>query len=60
MPNRAVVLSAGYAYRLREYPLLREFERIEGNHGGALLHILLRYIHVLCSGLIKTDTLIGW
>lgn len=54
MPNRAVVLSAGYAYRLQEYPLLREFERMEGNHSGALLHILLRYIHVLITQMGQT------
>ena len=37
-PSRAVVQSAGYAYRLRAGVLKREFER-----GGALQQLLLRY-----------------
>lgn len=41
MPNRAVVLIAGYAYRLRAQLVLQMFDQIE-----PLLHLLLRYIQV--------------
>ncbi|MGR8951385.1 MAG: Crp/Fnr family transcriptional regulator, partial [Gammaproteobacteria bacterium] len=44
MPNRAVVQSAGYAYRLRGHLLLREFNRY-----GALHHLLLRYTQALIT-----------
>ena len=37
-PSRAVVQSAGHAYRLKSAVLKNEFER-----GGALQHLLLRY-----------------
>jgi hypothetical protein len=46
MPNRAVVQSGGYAYRLRGQLLKEEFNRAE-----ALQHLLLR----LHSGLADTD-----
>lgn len=42
MPNRAVVQSAGYAYRIQESLLIEEFDR-----HGVLLHKLLRYIQTL-------------
>ncbi len=54
MPNRAVVQSAGYAYRLKEYPLIQEFERTSGNHNGAFLHLLLRYTQVLITQMAQT------
>jgi CRP-like cAMP-binding protein len=44
MPSGAMVLSAGYAYRLVGIRLRREFE-----HGGPLLHLLLRYTHALIA-----------
>ena len=43
-PNHAVVLSAGYAYRLRADVLKSEFA-----HGGPLLHLLLRYTLALIA-----------
>jgi hypothetical protein len=43
-PSRAVVLSAGYAYRLRADLLKGEFEQ-----GGALQHLLLRYTQALIT-----------
>jgi hypothetical protein len=36
MPNRAVVQSAGYAYRLRAHQLLLEFDRSGGRRKGVL------------------------
>jgi hypothetical protein len=44
MPNRAVIVSGGYAYRLRVQLLMKEFERFGGRRSGALHHLLLRYI----------------
>jgi CRP-like cAMP-binding protein len=43
-PTQAVVLSAGYAYRLRADLLKKEFER-----GGPLQHLLLRYTMALVA-----------
>ena len=43
-PSRAVVQSAGYAYRLEAEVLRREFER-----GGPLQHVLLRYTQALIT-----------
>ena len=45
MPNRAVVQSAGHAYRLQAQLLQQEFAR-----GGALQHLLLRYTLAMHSG----------
>ncbi|MGZ5574092.1 MAG: Crp/Fnr family transcriptional regulator, partial [Methylobacter sp.] len=44
MPNRAVVRSAGYAYRLRAHFLTQEFDRSGGLHG-----VLLRYTQALIT-----------
>ncbi len=49
MPNRAVVQSAGYAYRLRGASMLKEFDRY-----GALLHLLLRYTQALITQMAQT------
>jgi CRP-like cAMP-binding protein len=43
-PSRAVVVSAGHAYRLKKRVLMREFER-----GGDLQHLLLRYTQALLT-----------
>ncbi len=43
-PCQALVLSAGYAYRLGADPLKNEFK-----HGGSLLHLLLRYTQALIA-----------
>ena len=48
-PNQAVVLSAGYAYRLREQPFMQEFDRAGGRRSGALQHLLLRYTQALLN-----------
>jgi len=48
-PNRAVVQSAGYAYRLRGAVLKKEFER-----GGELQHLLLRYTQALITQMTQT------
>jgi CRP-like cAMP-binding protein len=49
MPNRAVVQSAGYAYRLKGQLLKEEF-----NHGGELQHLLLRYTQALLTQMSQT------
>lgn len=49
MPNRAVVQSAGHAYRLPGLLLQQEF-----NRGGALQHLLLRYTLAMCTQMAQT------
>jgi CRP-like cAMP-binding protein len=48
-PNRAVVQSAGYAYRLKGTVLKKEFHR-----AGALQHLLLRYTQGLLTQMAQT------
>lgn len=48
-PNRAVVQSSGYAYRLRGQLLKEEFSR-----SGALQHLLLRYTQALLTQMAQT------
>jgi CRP-like cAMP-binding protein len=48
-PSRAVVQSAGHAYRLSAEILRREFER-----GGDLQHLLLRYTQALITQMAQT------
>ena len=49
MPNRAVVQSAGNAYRLKGQLLKQEF-----NRAGALQHLLLRYTQALLTQMAQT------
>lgn len=49
MPNRAVVQSAGYAYRMRGQLLMKEF-----NLFGVMLHLLLRYTQALITQMAQT------
>ena len=49
MPNRAVVISAGHAYRLPGQVLREEF-----NRGGALQHLLLRYTLAMLTLMAQT------
>ncbi|NOU12879.1 MAG: Crp/Fnr family transcriptional regulator, partial [Methylococcaceae bacterium] len=49
MPNRAVVQSGGYAYRLKGARMLQEFD-----HYGALMHTLLRYTQALITQMAQT------
>jgi CRP-like cAMP-binding protein len=48
-PSRAVVQSAGHAYRLRGEVLMKEFET-----GGALQHLVLRYTQALITQMTQT------
>jgi CRP-like cAMP-binding protein len=48
-PSRAVVQSAGYAYRLEAMLLKKEFER-----GGPLQYLLLRYTQALITQMAQT------
>ncbi|MDP1665904.1 MAG: Crp/Fnr family transcriptional regulator [Methylobacter sp.] len=54
MPNRAVVQSAGYAYRLRANLLMQEFDRFGGRRYGTLHHLLLRYTQALITQMAQT------
>jgi len=49
MPNRAVVQSAGHAYRLRGAFIKQEFDRY-----GVLLRLLLRYTQALITQMAQT------
>jgi len=49
MPNRAVVQSAGHAYRLQGALLKQEFSR-----SGELQHLLLRYTQALLTQMAQT------
>jgi CRP-like cAMP-binding protein len=49
MPNRAVVQSAGHAYKLRGQVLKEEF-----NRAGDLQHLLLRYTQALLTQMSQT------
>jgi CRP-like cAMP-binding protein len=48
-PSRAVVQSAGHAYRLKAITLKKEFER-----GAELQHLLLRYTQALITQMAQT------
>ena len=48
MPNRAVVQSAGHAYRLQGALLKQEFSR-----SGELQHLLLRYTQALLTQMVS-------
>jgi CRP-like cAMP-binding protein len=48
-PSRAVVQSAGHAFRMKAHVLKREFES-----GGALQHLLLRYTQALITQMAQT------
>lgn len=54
MPNRAMVLSAGYAYRLYRPLLLHEFNRFGGRRSGAFNRLLLRYTQALVTQMAQT------
>jgi len=54
MPNRAVVQSAGYAYRLNASMLMKEFGRSGGRRYGALNHLLLCYTQTLLTQMAQT------
>ena len=48
-PSRAVVQSAGRGYRLKTDIALREF-----NKGGAIMHLMLRYVQALITQMSQT------
>jgi CRP-like cAMP-binding protein len=48
-PSRAVVQSAGYGYRLRSQVLKEAFD-----HGGPVMHLLLRYTQALITQMAQT------
>ena len=54
MPNRAVVLSPGHAYRLRGHLLMQEFDRFGGRRNGKLHDLLLRYTQTMITQMAQT------
>ena len=54
-PSRAVVQSAGHAYRLPTQLLKDEFNRSGGRRAGALQHLLLRYTQALLTQMTQTS-----
>jgi CRP-like cAMP-binding protein len=54
VPNRAVVQSAGHAYRLKGPVLKREFAGFEGRRHGVLHPLLLRYTMALLTQMAQT------
>jgi CRP-like cAMP-binding protein len=54
MCNRAVVQSAGYAYRLKGQLLKDVFARAGGRRSGAFQHLLLRYSQALITQMAQT------
>lgn len=54
MPNRAVVQSAGHAYRLKGRALKQEFARFGGRRQGTLQPLLLRYTMSLLAQMAQT------
>ena len=54
VPNRAVVQSAGHAYRLHGHVLKREFARFGGRRQGTLQPLLLRYTMALLTQMAQT------
>lgn len=54
MSNRAVVQSAGHAYRLRANLLKQELNRAGGRRNGALQSLLLRYSQALLTQIAQT------
>jgi CRP-like cAMP-binding protein len=54
MPNRAVVQSAGHAYRLKGPVLQREFAGVDGRGHGSLQPLLLRYTMALLAQIAQT------
>ncbi|HET9112833.1 MAG TPA: Crp/Fnr family transcriptional regulator [Burkholderiales bacterium] len=53
-PSRAIVQSAGYAYRLKAQVLKQEFKRAGGRRAGILQKILLRYTQALITQMTQT------
>jgi CRP-like cAMP-binding protein len=49
MPNRAMALCAGTAYRLKSRLLMNEINRTGGRRVGTLQHLLLRYSQALMT-----------
>ncbi len=54
VPNRAVVQSAGHAFRLKGQVLKREFARFGGRQQGTLQPLLLRYTMALLTQMAQT------
>jgi len=54
MPNRAMVVCAGYAYRLQSKLLKDEFNRAGGRRTGVLHYLLLRYTQALITQMSQT------
>ncbi|HEX5804298.1 MAG TPA: Crp/Fnr family transcriptional regulator [Azospira sp.] len=54
MPNRAIVLGGGHAYRMQRPALSHEFTRLDAWRKGAFNHLLLRYAQALVTQTAQT------
>jgi CRP-like cAMP-binding protein len=54
VPNRAVVQSAGHAYRLKGWALKHEFARFGGQADRVLQPLLMRYVMALLTQMAQT------
>ena len=55
MPNRAMVLCEGSAYRVKSQALMEQFNRAGGRRSDALQHLLLRYTQVMITEISQTS-----
>jgi CRP-like cAMP-binding protein len=53
-PNRAVVNTGGYGYRLKSRLLMEEFSRVGGRRAGVIQHLVMRYTQVLMTQMSQT------
>ena len=53
-PNRAVVNTGGYGYRLKSGLLMEEFSRVGGRRAGVIQHLVMRYTRVLITQMSQT------
>ena len=53
-PNRAVVNTGGYGYRLKSWLLMEEFNRVGGRRAGVMQHLVLRYTQTLITQMSQT------
>ena len=53
-PSRAIVQTAGHAYKLKARLLMDEFHRIGGRRSGVIQNLLLRYTQALITQISQT------
>ncbi len=53
-PNRAIVNTDGYGYRLKSRLQMEEFSRVGGRRAGVMQHLVMRYTQVLMIQIFQT------